>query len=323
MKLNEFNTNTARQAANKVAGAAGNAAKNMGARVGAAFGHTDSKVRLGSNKVKKQAKKVAAKAFDVWADYMGNLVTAGKDIRKDPAGYKTEIEKWASAFFKIPAEKLADYAKYSPTGNLHRAAKEYIGAVTTQYMLAKRGVRESTFSPIERLIFETNALDGIFPRTALFEAAKNLHMEHLEDLILNQGAAGVEAAKQYVLSTADMLRSDGSKAQSISVKFDGCVHEDTVVLTTRGDMKIKDLISAYNDGEKISVYGRDLDSTIAHDVPTPVIGESVTAGDKNWVELTFADGSSIKLTEDHEVHTSNRGWVAASKLTEDDDVTEL
>ena len=29
------------------------------------------------------------------------------------------------------------------------------------------------------------------------------------------------------------------------------------------------------------------------------------------------------MTEDHEVHTSNRGWVKAGELTEEDDVTEL
>ena len=41
------------------------------------------------------------------------------------------------------------------------------------------------------------------------------------------------------------------------------------------------------------------------------------------VELEFEDGRMIKCTKDHEILTTNRGWVKAIELTEEDNITEI
>ena len=41
------------------------------------------------------------------------------------------------------------------------------------------------------------------------------------------------------------------------------------------------------------------------------------------VRLEFDDGRVIECTKDHEIHTSNRGWVKADDLTDEDDITEV
>lgn len=50
--------------------------------------------------------------------------------------------------------------------------------------------------------------------------AKNLHMEHIEDEIVNSGAEGVDAVREYITGLLDLL--DGSDSQSkLTVKWDG------------------------------------------------------------------------------------------------------
>ena len=54
----------------------------------------------------------------------------------------------------------------------------------------------------------------------LLTEAKNLHMEHIEDEIINSGAEGVDAVREYITGLLDLL--DGSDSQSkLTVKWDG------------------------------------------------------------------------------------------------------
>jgi len=45
--------------------------------------------------------------------------------------------------------------------------------------------------------------------------------------------------------------------------------------------------------------------------------------EEELVELEFENGSIIKCTKDHEIFTSNRGFVAADSLTENDDIVYI
>lgn len=152
--------------------------------------------------------------------------------------------------------------------------------------------------------------------------SKNVHMTHLEDAVIDGGVNGTRRAINYLRDLRDTLAGHTSKPMNISTKWDGCIHEDTIILTNLGDMKISDLIERYRTDEEIMVMGRVLDD-IHHDTFTNIIAESVSEGEKKWVEITLEDGSCVKMTEDHEVHTSTRGWVAAGDLQEYDDITEL
>jgi intein/homing endonuclease len=44
---------------------------------------------------------------------------------------------------------------------------------------------------------------------------------------------------------------------------------------------------------------------------------------KRWIEVIFQNDKSIRVTEDHEIYTKNRGWVEAKNLTTEDDVEDI
>ena len=50
---------------------------------------------------------------------------------------------------------------------------------------------------------------------------KNLHLEHIEDLIFLKGADGAKEALQYINSVRDMLEEGGSVGKGLTVKWDG------------------------------------------------------------------------------------------------------
>ena len=52
-------------------------------------------------------------------------------------------------------------------------------------------------------------------------AGKNLHLEHIEDEILNNGIQGGRAAINFIQSLRDMLAGDAKTAVNISTKWDG------------------------------------------------------------------------------------------------------
>lgn len=55
----------------------------------------------------------------------------------------------------------------------------------------------------------------------LTESAKNVHLEHLEDLIFNSGFAGAQAALDYVESLRQMLAEGTGTTTQLTVKWDG------------------------------------------------------------------------------------------------------
>jgi len=120
-----------------------------------------------------------------------------------------------------------------------------------------------------------------------------------------------------------MLAGHASKPIDATVKWDGCIHEDTVVLTNAGDMTIKEVVERCQWDDSLMVMGKELGSPLQYDHMVPILAGMHQEGNKSWVEVKLEDGTKYKMTEDHEVHTTNRGWVKAGELTEEDDITEL
>lgn len=152
---------------------------------------------------------------------------------------------------------------------------------------------------------------------------KNVHLEHLEDQVLNNGISGTREAILFLRSLRDMLSGHSKSAVDVTVKWDGCVHEDTVILTSLGDMTIKQIVDQKHLWPELKIMGKNLSSTLQEDKMSPLFDGMKTIGNKNWVEVILENGHTMKLTEDHEVHTKNRGWIKAGELIEDDDITEL
>ena len=145
-------------------------------------------------------------------------------------------------------------------------------------------------------------------------------MEHLEDEVLNSGIVGTRGAINFLQSLRDMLAGNVKSSVNVTVKWDGCVHEDTVVLTNDGDKTIREIVES---DKLLSVIGNNLEEQIKIDKSTPIIDRYAKDGNKEWVEVVFENGESIKVTEDHELYTTNRGWVKAIELNENDDIKEL
>lgn len=146
----------------------------------------------------------------------------------------------------------------------------------------------------------------------LMEAAR---IQHAEDIVFWEGSAGAQRALKALAAQAKQGHQD------VTVKWDGCLHPDTLVLTSDGSIPINDLIAKHGNGEQIYVMGKSLKS--GENILVPVTMAGSGPGEKSWVTLYLENGESITLTADHEVHTSNRGWVPAAEITPEDDITEL
>ena len=157
----------------------------------------------------------------------------------------------------------------------------------------------------------------------LTETTKNTHMTHIEDSVLYGGVDGTRQAINALRDMRNMLAGHTDSKTNVTVKWDGCVHEDTVVYTNMGEMTISEIVNSPHLWSDIKVMGKDLESSIQVDKFVELYSGTSNKGLKNWIELELENGSTLKLTEDHEVHTTNRGWVKAGDLTEDDDITEL
>jgi hypothetical protein len=153
---------------------------------------------------------------------------------------------------------------------------------------------------------------------------KSGHMSHAEDLVFDLGVEGTRKAIFFLRDVRDMLsQSTGTKKAVATVKWDGCLHPDTVLWTNFGEMTIKQLIENPDIWEETYVMGKDLESDIQIVKLTKLLSGSLSKSDKKWVEVQFENNQTLKLTEDHEIHTKNRGWVKAKDLIPDDDVTEM
>lgn len=152
----------------------------------------------------------------------------------------------------------------------------------------------------------------------LLTEAASPHLVHLEDMILDDGYAGAQAALRYASGVRNVLSLGKGGRGQVTVKWDGCLHEDTIILTAdNSEVTISDYVN-----------NKMIDKVLAHNFETNtdefvnVLGKYSNFGEKDWVEIGLANGETICLTEDHEIYTTNRGWIAAGKLQEGDDIQE-
>ena len=122
----------------------------------------------------------------------------------------------------------------------------------------------------------------------------------------------INPARQY---NCAYLPVDDWRAFSeiIFLLLGGCFEENTEVLTIDGVKKIKDITTE----DFVLTY--DEASSEYRWVNPKFAGETPTAS-KQKIELTMENGKVIRCTSDHKFFTTNRGWVEAQDLTEDDDI---
>ena len=96
--------------------------------------------------------------------------------------------------------------------------------------------------------------------------------------------------------------------------MNGCFHPDTLIKTKTGDVKISELTTEHE------VMSYDIDNKQFEFINPLWVVPTPHSIEKEKVELEFEDGTKILCTADHEFYTTNRGWVRADELTDDDDV---
>lgn len=96
------------------------------------------------------------------------------------------------------------------------------------------------------------------------------------------------------------------------VKLHGCFSGDMPVTMADGSLiNIEDI----ENGDYILSY----DIEKQEHVPKMVLNTWKSESEKRWIRLIFDNNSIINCTEDHKFYTSNRGWVEAKDLTENDE----
>jgi len=61
----------------------------------------------------------------------------------------------------------------------------------------------------------------MFSFNGFLTEAKNLHLEHLEDEVLNNGVTGTRGAINFLQSLRDMLAGNAKSSVNVTVKWDG------------------------------------------------------------------------------------------------------
>lgn len=153
----------------------------------------------------------------------------------------------------------------------------------------------------------------------LFEdAGPNKHLTHLEELILTNKKEGAQRAINYLSSMSDILDSNTPKAINTTVKYDGCIHPETKLITPEGKLTIKEIIDSGTD-VKVKAHNFETNTDVWVTAEKPRINNN----NKDWIEIELENGEILRCTVDHEIYTTNRGWVEAQHLTENDELKLL
>ncbi len=93
--------------------------------------------------------------------------------------------------------------------------------------------------------------------------SKNLHMEHLEDSVFNEGSAGVKDAINFANAVADMLDGSSSSGINVTVKWDGAPAVFCGVNPDNGKFFVGSK-SIFNKTPKINYTNADIDENHGH-----------------------------------------------------------
>lgn len=108
----------------------------------------------------------------------------------------------------------------------------------------------------------------------------------------------------------------GGKERRIYL-IDECFTEDTELMTEDGLCSIRGIVESRYEGKVLS-YDPETDSTVWKSV----IDWFDIPDERETLRLTFDNGVELTVTIDQELYTTNRGWVKACELNEDDHISE-
>ena len=104
-----------------------------------------------------------------------------------------------------------------------------------------------------------------------------------------------------------------------TISTNPCISGDSKIMTDNGEITITELVEKWkNEDSSINAvtYDEDNDKFEFSEITNAIKSKE----NANIIEIVFDDGTTIKLTPDHKVYTSNRGYVEAAQLTENDEI---
>lgn len=146
------------------------------------------------------------------------------------------------------------------------------------------------------------------------------HITHAEDHPLIDGHAGFEHAYGALMKAHHHMVAKKHNS-NLTMKYDGCISGDSVILTSNGNKEIQQIVKEWhlNKDEYVLSFDFEQNSLVFNKV-LDVLNTQTT---KNWLQIEFENDSTIKMTEDHELYTINRGWIQAKDLTIGDDIFQV
>ena len=98
-------------------------------------------------------------------------------------------------------------------------------------------------------------------------------------------------------------------------QFTSCLTSDSNILLSNGtevsiaDVSVGDSVKSYDENTRTFI--------------DKIVQNTYNNGLRECIEITMINGRSITCTNDHLMLTSNRGWVQATDLTEEDEMVEF
>lgn len=136
---------------------------------------------------------------------------------------------------------------------------------------------------------------------------RNTHSTHLEDLCITNKKKGVAQALGGLLYVKKQFGTASSnKSTAVTIKVDGCVSGDTLVITNDG---VKPISGLTNEDY---VKCLDTDTGKIHYCNNTLPRHSDS--NKNWIQLEFSNGSTLTCTEDHPILDSDMQYQEAKDL---------
>ena len=191
--------------------------------------------------------------------------------------------------------------------------QRYIAMSRYARFLPEEKRRETWEETVGRYCDYFYARNNQFPKDRIFDAILGLKvMPSMRALMTAGKALDRDEIAGYNCS---YLPVDDVRAFDEALFISMCFHANTIIKTRHGGKRISDItledeVLTYNENNKSFEYRRPSRLFIN---PTQK---------KAKLELTFEDGYTVKCTNDHLFLTTNRGWVEAKDLTENDDIKD-
>jgi phosphate starvation-inducible PhoH-like protein len=104
--------------------------------------------------------------------------------------------------------------------------------------------------------------------------------------------------------------------------FNNCLTGDSLVLLSDGSsIRIDDLVTRFNSGEKISVVSYNHSTEEFEN--TEITYAFKQKHQNKLLKFTLADGTVLKVTKDHKLYVKDKGYVEAQFITSEDELVQI